>query len=499
MVSVKKPMAGEAVVPAVYAAHLTPNSLKGTEPLIHLATRLDSRQVHDLFDHEDERVTEEQLAQIAKLPRTPNADDKWSMIYKIIFPNDKASEPAAYMLSIEQLRDYARDLPDWLVAKLTGRIGTSQQEIANFKEHLLIFLDAVGGSRSSLPPAMISPASTQPEPSRTDSESFEDTPLVNNTTLSWSPAYPEFYGYDDQYDTGHDDMADIPHGSDTYETQGEFEAVRILMESFEDLLDFSEVHTDTVEAGNDPGSNIRGQSHTPEISQSDGPCKRKHSSEPDTSSESDQRKSPKTSHAKPSANLKFACPFFQKDPSKFTRRQACTGPGFSSISRVKEHLYRAHKQPDYQCIRCYSPFMSRDLLEEHQRAEVPCQISNKSPSDNINEAQYVRLRRKPNGQKTDAERWEEVYRIVFPKASVIPSCHYEFHDSATPILKAYSLGLKKMENALVEGVREDLYDHFAQVEDDLKSGFLNVVKARIELTIVSIGILPLFILAAFAF
>jgi hypothetical protein len=33
--------------------------------------------------------------------------------------------------------------------------------------------------------------------------------------------------------------------------------------------------------------------------------------------------------------LKLACPFFKRDPTKYAGRQACTGPGWSSISRLK--------------------------------------------------------------------------------------------------------------------------------------------------------------------
>lgn len=195
------------------------------------------------------------------------------------------------------------------------------------------------------------------------------------------------------------------------------------------------------------------------------------------------RKLPKAKHVKPPANLKFACPFYKNDPTRFTPSRACPGPGFSSISRVKEHLYRAHKQPDYQCIRCYSTFMSRDLLEEHQRAATPCKVSVDNTANGINEAQCIQLRKKPNGQKTDVERWEEIYRITFPKASIIPSCYYEFQDVAASASKAYALGLRQVGTALVAGIRRDLENHFDELGNDFKASFLLVVKNRVETTV----------------
>ncbi|ETS84691.1 hypothetical protein PFICI_02716 [Pestalotiopsis fici W106-1] len=248
--------------------------------------------------------------------------------------------------------------------------------------------------------------------------------------------------------------------SDIEDAQRRAKAVQTVMDCFNGWLDSSRCHTDTVEGECHSKTNIKSPCHASWVDAPDGSCnKRKHDSERDSLSQSDQQKAPKTKHVKSSANLKFACPFFKKDPSRFTRRQACSGPGFSSISRVKE------------------------MLEEHQRAEVPCKICTNNFSDGINEAQYIRLRRKPSGQKTDIERWEEIYRIVFPKASTIPSCYYELKDTTTSSSKDYSLGLKQMENALVAGVQRDLEDRFEQVETDLKASFLLMVKERVELTI----------------
>jgi hypothetical protein len=62
---------------------------------------------------------------------------------------------------------------------------------------------------------------------------------------------------------------------------------------------------------------------------------------------------------------------------------------------------------------------------------------------------------------------------------------YEIQDITSSASKAYSLGLKKVENALMAGVRRDLEDRFDQVGDDLKNSFLIMVQERVEFTIVS--------------
>lgn len=97
----------------------------------------------------------------------------------------------------------------------------------------------------------------------------------------------------------------------------------------------------------------------------------------------------------------------------------------SANQSFREHIYRSHRQPDNKCNRCCEAFTSCDLLADHQRAEIPCMVSQDRSIDGITESQYIVLRKKPVGKKNDVERWEEVYRTIFPKATVIPSpCEY---------------------------------------------------------------------------
>ncbi|KAI0153719.1 hypothetical protein BJ166DRAFT_364684 [Pestalotiopsis sp. NC0098] len=236
------------------------------------------------------------------------------------------------------------------------------------------------------------------------------------------------------------------------------------------------------ESGSRPESTSRHSYHGSPSDALDVPSKRKRSVERNTVSELDHRESRATKRTRPSGNLKFACPYFKRDPTRYTRRQACSGPGFTSISRLKEHIYRGHRQPEYQCIRCYSIFGNKDLLEDHQRALVPCEISSSRSSDGISEAQYTRLRRKASGAKSDAERWEDVYRILFPTAPSIPSCYYETHDTMA-ISRLDRAGLEHMENTVMAGLERDLEDRLDQVGADIKASIFSMVKERLGHTI----------------
>lgn len=47
------------------------------------------------------------------------------------------------------------------------------------------------------------------------------------------------------------------------------------------------------------------------------------------------REGSKRSRAESRATPKLACPFFKHSPTRYTGRQACTGPGWTSIARLK--------------------------------------------------------------------------------------------------------------------------------------------------------------------
>ncbi|KAF3026681.1 hypothetical protein E8E14_014607 [Neopestalotiopsis sp. 37M] len=192
-----------------------------------------------------------------------------------------------------------------------------------------------------------------------------------------------------------------------------------------------------------------------------------------------EKRAGKRTRLTPCPTLKLACPYFKRDPSKYKGRQACTGPGWSSISRLKEHIYRAHRQPDNKCNRCCEVFSSGDQLEDHQRAEVPCMVSQDKSIDGINESQYIALRKKPVGKKDDVERWEEVYRTIFPKATVIPSPYYDYEDSNRITTVSYD-SMKALEEELIHGVRNDLEDQFDQFADEQRRGVVKIVKERFK-------------------
>ncbi|KAI0158594.1 hypothetical protein BJ166DRAFT_307453 [Pestalotiopsis sp. NC0098] len=277
---------------------------------------------------------------------------------------------------------------------------------------------------------------------------------------------------------------------DAYLARRKREEINKLMEMLEGCLDSLDVTAHAHGAGN--SSQRCNSSHSSSSTGSNTgapqkPARQKRALDRDSFDESDpsrdgndqDKRGGKRSRISTSPALKLACPFFKRDPTKYKDRQACTGPGYTSISRLKEHIYRAHRQPDNKCNRCCEIFSGSDQLEEHQRADVPCKVSQDKSTDGITESQYFKLRKKPIGKADDPERWKEVYLTIFPKATVVPSPYYEYED--TNRVPSYTQdGMKLLEEELLAGVRNDLEDRFEQFADETRESLVQIVKGRFK-------------------
>ncbi|KAK1754421.1 hypothetical protein QBC47DRAFT_218003 [Echria macrotheca] len=124
--------------------------------------------------------------------------------------------------------------------------------------------------------------------------------------------------------------------------------------------------------------------------------------------------------------LRFACPFAKHNPVRFRNVKTCCGPGWVDPHRVKEHVYRRHSLKN-ACNRCFESFDDPKGLKEHQRSKTPCRLRDSAPTHVISDEQeeQLRARAKPNSSAT--EKWQDMYRIIFPGVPV-PSPYYDATD-----------------------------------------------------------------------
>ncbi|CAG8955158.1 hypothetical protein HYFRA_00007174 [Hymenoscyphus fraxineus] len=133
-------------------------------------------------------------------------------------------------------------------------------------------------------------------------------------------------------------------------------------------------------------------------------------------------------HKAPENHLKFACPYRKHNPRtychRFRRWRCCALSPLDTIARVKGHLYRYHRIS--QCPRCKTLHAGPDDLEQHTLAVKSCELNHEPPAEGITDSieKKLKSRKKAHRAQSQAERWQELYRILFPGEEV-PSPYYE--------------------------------------------------------------------------
>lgn len=93
---------------------------------------------------------------------------------------------------------------------------------------------------------------------------------------------------------------------------------------------------------------------------------------------------------------------------------------------AREHIYRKHsiKNP---CNRCFESFEDPKGLKDHQRAQTPCRLTDNARADVITGEQEEVLRLRARANTSEEERWDDMYRVVFPDEKTVPSPCTSYH------------------------------------------------------------------------
>lgn len=185
---------------------------------------------------------------------------------------------------------------------------------------------------------------------------------------------------------------------------------------------------------------------------------------------------------------RLACPFFKKNPYKYKDQSKCVGPGWTTVHRLKEHLYRRHRLPVH-CLRCQETFFNEDGLEQHLRSPTPCQRRAVKTLEGISPSQERQLRSRKRSDKTEEEKWRDVYQICFPLREdedpiPIPSPYFELPNGTESGGPGPSSDMARydefMSRELPRRVRKALElrieQEFSPVEESLKRQLPDIVR-----------------------
>ncbi|KAL1638824.1 hypothetical protein SLS58_008529 [Diplodia intermedia] len=125
---------------------------------------------------------------------------------------------------------------------------------------------------------------------------------------------------------------------------------------------------------------------------------------------------------------RLACIFAKRHPSNTALDRVCLGPGFATVARLKEHLYRKHYKPIH-CLRCLNIYGTESELQDHLNAPDRCPKADGSREIvGISASQIAELKKKTRAKESsEEERWRKVFTTVFPEVDEmsIPSPYCE--------------------------------------------------------------------------
>jgi len=116
----------------------------------------------------------------------------------------------------------------------------------------------------------------------------------------------------------------------------------------------------------------------------------------------------------------LACPFAKHNPEAYREnRGACSGPGFPSFARAKEHVKRVHMAKP-KCPKCGSLFDKLESLMEHMQQTSPSFNMPLERSNGVTPKQEDELERRISKHMSEAEKWNTMYSVLFncPSQSV---------------------------------------------------------------------------------
>ncbi|KAK4164611.1 hypothetical protein QBC43DRAFT_317241 [Cladorrhinum sp. PSN259] len=195
------------------------------------------------------------------------------------------------------------------------------------------------------------------------------------------------------------------------------------------------------------------------------------------SGEDDNWVGPRTVPDKNVANLRLACPFYQRDPLRHRKDRSCAGPGWPSIHRVKEHIYRQHARPLF-CIRCGHQFKADAELTAHVLSPEACTVRGFRPPDGFTQDQERGLKNKRKLEGSIEERWRGLYKILFPRDddADIPSPYYSISQSPEAQDQVLDQLERYMLRELPQAVKQSLQ---TSPESELSSRVSQIVRSKL--------------------
>ncbi|KAF5722440.1 Nicotinate-nucleotide diphosphorylase [Fusarium mundagurra] len=185
---------------------------------------------------------------------------------------------------------------------------------------------------------------------------------------------------------------------------------------------------------------------------------------------------------------------YPRNNAKYKDWRTCPGPGWNDVHRVKEHLYRRHRQPPYRCARCWQPFTDEQGVMDHQRTDEPCPLQEMEYVEGFDAAQErsLKSRKRATQKLSETEKWRRVFNILFPHVldDDIPSPFYDYtqvsqkedacHPESGYLAQCEQYMLREVPQRLRQALGRELDRDMTIVEENLRRRAGDWVKTLLE-------------------
>ncbi|KAH8899904.1 hypothetical protein GQ53DRAFT_740911, partial [Thozetella sp. PMI_491] len=157
------------------------------------------------------------------------------------------------------------------------------------------------------------------------------------------------------------------------------------------------------------------------------------------------------------AGLRLRCVFRARNPIKFNVRDhySCAMSYFSSFADLRQHIIKKHSREvplEFACPRCAKSYKTKKELEAHIRvpANQVCELIDLDPEDGVDSITAKRIidRRRPCSGPTDQDQWKDLWALVFPDDTVLPSHEFQAVVEHFELAKSYIESIQYLQTGL---------------------------------------------------
>ena len=188
----------------------------------------------------------------------------------------------------------------------------------------------------------------------------------------------------------------------------------------------------------------------------------------------------------------LACPYCKYDPIRYSEcnieekaYRGCSSSYLSTISRLKQHLYRVHRRPEFYCRSCFQVFQSENQLDIHSRTRPSCLPCESRFAEKMTVEQMSSVKRRKPG-KSPADTWFVIFRILFPEAPLPESPYVD--SVSVDAIRAFMDHFQRRAQAILWGLIQEQLGSTLVLHSDQQRILDSALESAIAQLVTQVGL-----------